>query len=189
MHIRDVIGNEIMNNVAEHPNNELMAKTDLWPKKKLWDLLKQVADPEIPVISIVDLGIVKEINIENGNVEILITPTYSGCPAIEAIEDDIKSILTLNGYQHVDIKRKLSPAWSTDHISKQGKEKLLAYGIAPPEQCSNGTNNVKKLQFQVCCPQCNSLKTEMLSEFGSTACKALYRCQECLEPFDYFKPL
>jgi ring-1,2-phenylacetyl-CoA epoxidase subunit PaaD len=172
--------------------------------KKIWLMLEQVTDPEIPVISIVDLGIVRNIllhahlttiaNIEKGTaVEIIITPTYSGCPAIDVISIDIKMMLLQNGISQVKITQQLSPAWTTDWISEAGKQKLKAYGIAPPQSSADNLqfNRLKNLfaeeELNIECPQCHSTDTKLLSQFGSTACKALYQCNNCKEPFDYFK--
>nr|WP_294862443.1 1,2-phenylacetyl-CoA epoxidase subunit PaaD [uncultured Fluviicola sp.] len=155
----------------------------------IWHYLEDVPDPEVPVLSVIDLGIVRGVKVISGKeVEITITPTYSGCPAMNYIEKNIREILTEKGIETIHIQTVLSPAWTTDWMSEAGKEKLLAYGIAPP------VNEVDKLVLFgdspiVKCPQCHSENTKMLSQFGSTACKALYQCNDCLEPFDYFKCL
>ncbi|AGZ35298.1 MAG: 1,2-phenylacetyl-CoA epoxidase subunit PaaD [Pseudomonas sp.] len=151
-----------------------------------WKTLEQVMDPEVPVVSVVDLGIVRDLDWRAGHLHLVVTPTYSGCPATEVIEDDIRHALEQAGFAAPQLERRLTPAWTTDWITPQGRERLLAYGIAPPE----GNPSKRSLLGeppQVCCPQCGSRHTELLSQFGSTACKALYRCRECLEPFDYFK--
>jgi ring-1,2-phenylacetyl-CoA epoxidase subunit PaaD len=148
---------------------------------KIWELLETVPDPEIPVLSILDLGIVRKIEIENNNYTIYVTPTYSGCPAVDAINMDIKLKLLENNIRNFTLKQQLAPAWTTDWISEVGKQKMLAYGIAPPKKNNNGEDVLPA------CPQCNSANTKLLSQFGSTACKALYQCQSCKEPFDYFK--
>ncbi len=147
--------------------------------KELWKLMETIPDPEIPVISITDLGIVRHIEMDGKNVEVSITPTYSGCPAMDMISMQIKMELLSRGFVPV-IKTVLSPAWTTDWITPAAKEKLNAYGIAPPSLSSNKDAPVH-------CPQCNSSHTEMISHFGSTACKALYRCNDCKECFDLFK--
>lgn len=157
-------------------------------REQVWNWLYEVADPEIPVLSIIDLGVVRDVNLEEGRCLVTITPTYSGCPAMKTIEDDIVSKLTSEGIQEVKVTLVLSPAWTTDWITEGGREKLRAYGIAPPE------NEVdKSILFaeppKVPCPLCSSQNTRMVSLFGSTACKAQYQCNECLEPFDYFKCL
>lgn len=141
-------------------------------------LLSTVTDPEIPVISIMDLGIVRDVKIKNEHIEVIITPTYSGCPAMLEIEKDINNALKKEGINNFKITTVLSPAWTTEWMTESGKEKLKEYGIAPP----NPSN-----PEDIACPQCESHNTELLSQFGSTACKSLYRCKDCLEPFDYFK--
>lgn len=141
-------------------------------------LLSTVTDPEIPVISIMDLGIVRDVKIKNEHIEVIITPTYSGCPAMLEIEKDINNALKKEGINNFKITTVLSPAWTTEWMTESGKEKLKEYGIAPP----NPSNSE-----DIACPQCESHNTELLSQFGSTACKSLYRCKDCLEPFDYFK--
>jgi ring-1,2-phenylacetyl-CoA epoxidase subunit PaaD len=138
----------------------------------IWAVLKTVPDPEIPVVSVLDLGIVR--SVEDGKV--VITPTYSGCPATQFIEQSIREALDAAGYRDVAIETQLAPAWTTDWISEEGKEKLRAYGIAPPELAKAAT-----------CPRCASTDTEEVSRFGSTPCKAQWRCKACLEPFDRFK--
>lgn len=149
--------------------------------------LADVPDPEIPVLSIMDLGIVRGVECED-SVVISLTPTYSGCPATEAIEAGVVAALEDRGIANVTIKRVLSPPWTTDWISDAGRQKLREYGIAPPEQ---GASKRQLMQGErtVPCPRCDSSNTEVVSEFGSTACKAAYRCADCLEPFEYFKCL
>jgi ring-1,2-phenylacetyl-CoA epoxidase subunit PaaD len=148
---------------------------------KIWELLATVPDPEIPVISILDLGIVRKVEFANEQFKIFVTPTYSGCPAVDAINIDIKLKLLENGITNFTIEQQLAPPWTTDWISESGKQKLKAYGIAPPKKNKQGVDELPS------CPQCNSADTKLLSQFGSTACKALYQCQACKEPFDYFK--
>jgi ring-1,2-phenylacetyl-CoA epoxidase subunit PaaD len=143
-----------------------------------------VVDPEIPVLTIADLGILRDVRISGDQVEVLITPTYSGCPAMHAIAFDLQGALAKAGFADSKITTILSPAWSSDWISEEGKAKLQAYGIAPP--VSAGRSVLFGAQ-QIACPRCYSIDTERLSEFGSTACKALWRCRACAEPFDYFK--
>jgi len=147
-----------------------------------------VKDPEIPVLSIIDLGILRSVTEDESGLTIIITPTYSGCPAMDVIATDIKKKLLAHGYEKVNIRQSLSPAWTTDWMSESGKQKLKAYGIAPPHP----THTVCNIQlFQeleaVQCPLCNSYHTRLVSQFGSTPCKALYQCNDCKEPFDYFK--
>jgi ring-1,2-phenylacetyl-CoA epoxidase subunit PaaD len=159
----------------------------------VWSLLQSIPDPEIPVISICDLGIVREVRTDAaGNAEeIVITPTYSGCPAMHVIEEDIRSKLAASGFPNVRITTTLTPAWSTDWMSEAGRARLAEYGIAPPGPADNTAvvRFVTRRHALPACPLCGSTDTERLSEFGSTACKALYRCLECREPFDYFKPI
>lgn len=153
---------------------------------RAWEVLSRVMDPEVPVVSVVDLGIVRSVDWQDGHLHLVITPTYSGCPATEVIEQDINQALDEAGFQAPLLETRLAPAWSTDWISNEGRERLRAYGIAPPV----GSANKRSLlgdKPEIACPICGSEHTERLSEFGSTACKALYRCRECLEPFDYFK--
>lgn len=157
--------------------------------EKIYQILESVTDPEIPVLTIADLGILREVQIQNNVVIVTITPTYSGCPAMYVVEDDIKAALKQNGIENVEINQVLSPVWTTDWMTEEGRRKLEEYGVAPPVK---GTANKKELFGEapiVRCPQCKSTHTEMKSQFGSTACKALYVCQDCQEPFDYFKCL
>lgn len=151
-------------------------------------LAATVNDPEIPVLSIRDLGILRDGHIEaDGTVRLTITPTYSGCPAMDAIRDDLNRVFHEAGYEKVEVDLVLSPAWTTDWMTEEGKSKLKEYGIAPPTGKSHA--GPIKLGLAVKCPQCHSLNTRELSRFGSTSCKALYVCQDCHEPFDYFKVL
>ena len=138
----------------------------------IWAVLRAVMDPEIPVVSVVDLGIVRDVTPG----EVTITPTYSGCPATDVIERTIREELDAAGYRDVAVKTVLSPPWTTDWISEKGKEELVAYGISPPDLAKLAT-----------CPRCGSTDTEEVSRFGSTPCKAQWRCKSCLEPFDRFK--
>ena len=142
--------------------------------EQLWRVLEGVSDPEIPVLSIVDLGIVRAVHAD----KVVITPTYTGCPATQVIERDVRDALDAAGFRGVAIETTLSPPWTTDWISAAGRAKLNAYGIAPPTPAG---------QHEVECPQCGSSRTEELSRFGSTPCKAQWRCRDCLEPFDSFK--
>lgn len=146
------------------------------------EILNEVTDPEIPVLTIDDLGIIRDVKLNGDEIEVIITPTYTGCPAMDMIAMQIKMALLENGYSKIKITSTLSPAWSTDWMSEDGKIKLKAYGIAPPYTRSTGTSDLV-----IQCPQCNSSNTKCISEFGSTACKALYQCNDCKEPFDYFK--
>ena len=154
-------------------------------RDEIFDWLSQVADPEIPVLSITDLGIVRDV-VVNDTVTVSLSPTYSGCPATEVIEQSVVDALHERGIEEVEIKRVLSPPWTTDWISDEGREKLREYGIAPPER---GASKRALLHGNrvIACPRCGSTTTSVVSEFGSTACKASYKCGDCLEPFEYFK--
>lgn len=156
--------------------------------EKIWNLLESVADPEIPVLTVVDMGVVREVRQlgENG-VEVVITPTYSGCPAMNTIEMEIRASLESAGYQPVKVTTVLFPPWTTQWLSEAGRRKLAAYGIAPPVEESVDKTVLFAPGNAVPCPRCGSSDTRMISQFGSTACKALYQCEACLEPFDYFK--
>lgn len=155
-------------------------------KTRIWDLLESISDPEIPVLSIVDLGVVREVHDLDGKFRIDITPTYSGCPAMNMIEAEIRAVMAENGIE-ADVKLVLSPAWTTDWMSDNGKKKLRAYGIAPPQDEPITVNTLFGKPENIICPHCGGHHTEMVSQFGSTACKSLYKCLDCLEPFDYFK--
>jgi len=152
----------------------------------IWIWLGEVPDPEIPVISVVDLGIVRDVAVSGGEVAITVTPTYSGCPATAVIAMEIEQALRRKGVERVKIETQLSPAWTTQWISKEGREKLRAYGIAPPVEGASCAGALKAPP-DIMCPRCGSANTERVSQFGSTPCKAHYRCTDCLEPFDYFK--
>jgi ring-1,2-phenylacetyl-CoA epoxidase subunit PaaD len=156
-----------------------------YSREEILRWLGQVADPEIPVLSITDLGIVRDVEIGE-RVTVALAPTYSGCPATEVIEDSVLVALREHGIEEVEIRRVLSPPWTTDWISEEGREKLREYGIAPP-QTGAGKRALLRGGAEVACPRCGATATERVSEFGSTACKAAYRCRECLEPFEYFK--
>ena len=142
----------------------------------IWQVLEQVKDPEIPVLSLPDLGVIRKVQENSTEIIVTISPTYSGCPAMELMEQDIITLLADEFDKRVLVKTQLSPAWSTDWITEKGKKQLFAYGIMPPTKSK-----------EIICPQCRSAQVELISQFGSTACKALYRCKDCLEPFDYFK--
>ncbi|MGT2437299.1 1,2-phenylacetyl-CoA epoxidase subunit PaaD [Bradyrhizobium betae] len=154
-------------------------------RRRAWDAAASVVDPEIPVLTIADLGVLRDVAFAGDVVEVAITPTYSGCPAMNMIALEIEVALERAGFHHPKVRTVLSPAWTTDWMSEEGREKLRAYGIAPP-QASSSRRALFGEQVVVC-PQCGSEKTELLSEFGSTSCKALWRCKACREPFDYFK--
>lgn len=164
--------------------------------QKIWQILESVMDPEVPVLSIIDLGIVRDVKIDSSNlppgrqvkINITTTPTYTGCPAMDVINMNIRLALIETGFTNIEIKTVLSPAWTTDWMTEQGKQKLKAYGIAPPNPkqivC---TTDIFQEKEAIQCPHCNSYNTQLISRFGSTACKALYKCNDCQEPFDYFK--
>jgi ring-1,2-phenylacetyl-CoA epoxidase subunit PaaD len=160
-----------------------LSEADL--RQRAWDAASRVVDPEIPVLTIADLGVLREVNLRDGHIEVAITPTYSGCPAMNMIALEIELALEREGFRKPKVRTVLSPAWTTDWMSEDGRRKLREYGIAPPEPASS-----RRALFgmqAVACPQCGSEDTELLSEFGSTSCKALWRCKSCREPFDYFK--
>lgn len=155
----------------------------------VWDVLAKVEDPEIPVISVVDLGIVRDVRDEQGKIVVDITPTYSGCPATQVIEESVIEALEMAGVDPFEVRTVLSPPWSTDMLTEEGKQKLKAYGIAPPADDSTDKKALMGEERQIPCPNCGSKDTIMVSQFGSTPCKAHFKCKDCLEPFDYFKCL
>lgn len=163
-----------------------LARDDEALRRRAWDAAAQVCDPEIPVLTIADLGVLRSVEIaEDGAVEVAITPTYSGCPAMDVIGVDVELALLKAGLAKVRIRHVLAPAWTTDWMSEEGRAKLLAYGIAPPAATSS-----RRALFgddAAACPRCGSERTQKISEFGSTACKSLWRCLACREPFDHFK--
>ena len=168
-------------------NNDTMKITAI-DTRTLYAYLEEIKDPEIPVLSIIDLGIVRDIRIQDDELEVIITPTYTGCPAMDLIATTIKIEMATLGFQKVKVTQVLSPAWTTDWMSEEGKRKLVEYGIAPPNPrqpvCEPALFAAAEA---VQCPLCRSYHTRRVSEFGSTACKALYQCEDCREPFDYFK--
>ncbi len=157
-------------------------------KEQVYHYLKEVFDPEIPVLTLVDLGVVREIELTDNACHVKISPTYSGCPAMKVMEEDIIEKLSEKGLKNITVELVLSPAWTTDWITEEGREKLREYGIAPPED-EVDKNVLFSKPTVVPCPKCGSTNTKMISQFGSTACKAHYQCQDCLEPYDYFKCL
>jgi ring-1,2-phenylacetyl-CoA epoxidase subunit PaaD len=163
--------------------NAVLSDGDL--RRRAWNAAADVVDPEIPVLTIADLGVLRDVAVIDGHVEIAITPTYSGCPAMNMIAVEIGLALERAGIRNPTIRTVLSPAWTTDWMSEQGRQKLREYGVAPPQAA--GSRRALFGAQQVACPQCGSENTEVLSEFGSTSCKALWRCKSCREPFDYFK--
>jgi ring-1,2-phenylacetyl-CoA epoxidase subunit PaaD len=152
-----------------------------------WEVAATVVDPEIPVLTIEDLGVLREVREQDGKVSVDLTPTYSGCPAIDAMRDDVRTALHGAGYRDVEVRMVLSPAWTTDWMTADGKRKLHEYGITPPN--AHATSGRTALRMAVKCPRCDSLDTREVARFGSTSCKALYECNACLEPFDFFKVL
>jgi ring-1,2-phenylacetyl-CoA epoxidase subunit PaaD len=161
------------------------ATSDTELRQRAWDAAASVTDPEIPVLTIDDLGVLREVELIGDRVEVAITPTYSGCPAMNMIALEIELALDRAGFRNATVRTVLSPAWTTDWMSEEGRRKLKDYGIAPP--LAAGSRRALFGVQQVQCPQCGSENTELLSEFGSTSCKALWRCKACREPFDYFK--
>lgn len=152
-----------------------------------WNILESVKDPEIPVLSVVDLGVVRDIKKDDSGLKVTITPTYSGCPAMEVIENEVREALIEAGFDPVKVITALHPTWTTDWMSEAGKRKLLEYGISPPEKTSVDKSVLTGNPKKVICPNCKSYNTRLQSQFGSTPCKSLYVCKECLEPFDHFK--
>lgn len=157
-------------------------------KEHIYEVLSEIPDPEIPVISITDLGVIREVIVTGDtSIELKITPTYSGCPAMQQIDADVRKKLGEKGFKEIKINTIYSPPWTTDWINDAAKERLRAYGIAPPEHSTQDKSWLTGKEKSVSCPRCKSPHTKLISQFGSTACKALYQCQDCLEPFDYFK--
>lgn len=169
-------------------------KTSGQIEKEVWAILENVPDPEVPVLSVIDLGVVKKVQVlatqsaENWKIVVSYTPTYTGCPAMDTMKMNMRLALVQAGFRDVDLIQVLSPAWTTDWMTETGKDKLKAYGIAPPQHkqmvC---TPDSFQQEEAIPCPRCNSYHTRLVSQFGSTACKALYQCNDCKEPFDYFK--
>lgn len=185
-------------NVTPLPDGPIAEKQSTDPHHAVWTLLEAVTDPEIPVVSLREMGVLRAVRDVAGGLEVVITPTYSGCPAMSQMEDDVKAVLAGAGLT-AQVLTVLAPAWSTDWMTPQARDKLRAYGIAPPQASACANQGQHVIQFaaprgaagalpNVICPQCGSDNTTETSHFGSTACKALYRCLACLEPFDYFKP-
>ena len=154
-------------------------------ERQVWEWLADVPDPEIPVVSVIDLGMIRAVSVRGNRVEVSVSPTYSGCPATEVIEHSIVAELRRRGVECASVRRVLSPPWSSDWISDEGKTKLRRYGIAPP--AGGSKRELLEGLRPVQCPRCGEAQTTLVSEFGSTACKASYKCSDCLEPFEYFK--
>ncbi|MES2328314.1 MAG: 1,2-phenylacetyl-CoA epoxidase subunit PaaD [Bacteroidota bacterium] len=189
-----------METLSKHINNDKPDSSE-GVKRRVLEILETVSDPEVPVLSVIDLGIVRNIEVlptpplelvppkrEGWGVTVFVTPTYTGCPAIDVMKINIRMALLAEGFTDIKIIEVLSPAWTTDWISEHGKEKLKAYGIAPPQyRQAVCTPDSFQEEEAIQCPLCNSYHTRLVSQFGSTACKALYQCNDCKEPFDYFK--
>jgi ring-1,2-phenylacetyl-CoA epoxidase subunit PaaD len=161
--------------------------------QRAWAVLDTVPDPEVPVLSVRELGIVRDVIESDHGIEVVLTPTYSGCPATEVIAQSVRDALEADGFAPVKVSTRMAPAWTTDWISEDGRRKLREYGIAPPGPVDSSAGTpvrfMPRRKVAVACPRCGSDHTERLSAFGSTACKALYRCLACREPFEHFKPL
>jgi ring-1,2-phenylacetyl-CoA epoxidase subunit PaaD len=158
-------------------------------EQTVWSIVGQVPDPEIPVLTLADLGVIRSVSIDDDSITIGIAPTYSGCPATEFIEESVIAELEQNGFNNIRTERVLSPAWTTDWISEDGRRKLLQYGIVPPNKAAESKRALFHQGLQIACPRCKSENTSKVSEFGSTPCKSSYKCNDCLEPFEYFKCL
>ena len=171
-----------MKTAEQHTINDASKEESI---KRIWEILASVNDPEIPVLSVIDLGIIRDVRSDNEKIEVIITPTYSGCPVMDVISMNIRMELIKEGFTSIKISQQLSPAWTTDWMTEAGKQKLKSYGIAPPAAKTFDKDYLENLQVE--CPLCHSKNTKLISQFGSTACKALYRCLNCKEPFDYFK--
>jgi ring-1,2-phenylacetyl-CoA epoxidase subunit PaaD len=156
-------------------------------KENIFEALNEIPDPEIPVISIVELGVIREVKPDGKKIEVIITPTYSGCPAMKQMEVDVRKKMIEKGFEEIKITTIFNPAWTTDWMSAKARQKLQDYGIAPPEESTSDKSFLTNKPKFITCPRCKSKNTLMVSQFGSTACKALYKCNECLEVFDYFK--
>jgi ring-1,2-phenylacetyl-CoA epoxidase subunit PaaD len=154
---------------------------------RVWEVLETVPDPEIPVLSVVDLGVIRKVEFENSRLVVTITPTYSGCPAMEFIEREVKQTLVEAGFKDVEIATSIHPAWTTDWMSESGRQKLFEYGISPPDKTTSDKSLISGNSKTVICPNCKSSNTALKSQFGSTPCKSMYVCSDCLEPFDHFK--
>ena len=172
----------------EHVHTKAVGAFTEVTEAAVWKILETVNDPEVPVLLVLDLGIVRQVQVTTGGIiAITITPTYSGCPAMDAISMDIRLKLLEQGFRNVTIKQQLSPAWTTDWMTESGKQKLKAYGIAPPNPKQQFCKTELFAEEAVQCPRCDSYHTQLISQFGSTACKSLYRCLDCKEAFDHFK--
>lgn len=156
-------------------------------REDIFALLHEIPDPEIPVISVVELGVIRDAKVDGNSVEVIMTPTYSGCPAMTQMEEDVRKKLLDAGFEKVNIKTVFNPVWTTDWLTQEARQKLQNYGIAPPEESTTDKSFLTNTPKNITCPHCKATNTVMVSQFGSTACKALYKCNTCLEAFDYFK--
>lgn len=166
-----------------------LTHADAPSQEHAWSVAATVTDPEVPVLTIADLGVLRAVEVEGDHAVVTLTPTYSGCPAMDAMRDDVILALTAAGYAQVDVRIVLSPAWTTDWMTDAGKRKLETYGIAPPSGRAALQQGIIRLPLSVKCPRCGSLRTREVSRFGSTSCKSLFECRDCLEPFDHFKAI
>jgi ring-1,2-phenylacetyl-CoA epoxidase subunit PaaD len=168
----------------------VVSRASVFSRDELLAILEEVMDPEVPVLSVVELGIVREVEVLDDGVTVTVTPTYSGCPAMRVIEQDIEAALRARGVEQVRIKTSYSPAWTTDWIPAEAREKLRAYGIAPPVAAEHSVPvTIGRRRAAVRCPYCGSTETQVRSEFGSTACKAIHFCRSCRQPFEEFKAI
>ncbi|MEW1962569.1 1,2-phenylacetyl-CoA epoxidase subunit PaaD [Microbacterium sp. NPDC077644] len=158
-------------------------------RETAWAVAATVTDPEVPVLTIEDLGVLRDVTVDGERVTVTLTPTYSGCPALDTMRDDVLLALTAAGFDDVEVRTTLSPAWTTDWMTDAGKRKLTEFGIAPPSGRAALAQGPIRLRLAVKCPRCGSIDTREVSRFGSTSCKALYECRACLEPFDHFKAI
>lgn len=156
-------------------------------EKHIYRILETVTDPEIPVLTIADMGILRDVQLDGSHIKVTITPTYSGCPAMDMIQVNIRAALEDHGYTDVSVQEQLSPPWTTDWMTDGAKKKLEDYGIAPPVESTSDTSFLTDEDKIIPCPQCKSTHTKLVSQFGSTPCKSFHQCQDCKEPFDYFK--
>lgn len=170
-------------------NPAVQPDTDDERRQRAWSALHGVLDPEVPALSVCDLGIVRDVQVQGNALQVVLTPTYSGCPATEAIEASVVEALELAGLGPVTVSLRRAPAWTTDWISDEGRRKLRDYGIAPPARGADAGLPLRFISRRIECPRCASRQTEQLSAFGATSCKSLHRCLACREPFEYFKPL
>lgn len=164
-----------------------LADAPVHSRAHAWEVAARVTDPEVPVLTIEDLGVLRAVEVEGDTAIVTLTPTYSGCPAMDTMRDDVILALNAAGYTHVEVRMTLSPAWTTDWMTDAGKRKLETYGIAPPSGRAALQHGIIRLPLSVKCPRCGSLHTREVARFGSTSCKALFECLDCLEPFDHFK--